>query len=220
MPQPTASQNTVNHVSTQRLGSIASTITWFQLFLNSAGETLRLVRHDPNQQQPDDSSSITSSDFVDLEANLQTDCNQQHPFDRHSTGSSDWCSVGSYRSGASCPSEEQETGHEITQYNDQNTAISTDHHDIDNRVSDEPRIIRRHNQLQRCGNENPMLPNATQMTVLTGRVRAISDWIGNLGINVAHLYTRFQGQFVTVYNTVLTSMRASLNRSAFILLNW
>ena len=192
MPQPAASQNTVTDNRSDT--PAASLITWVQFVLNSASVALGRTRHDLSQQQPDDSSSITSSELEDRDSNLQIERNQQHTFDGYSSASSARSSIRSHGSGTSSSQGEQETGHDTTEYNDHDATLTTDHNEIHSRVYGERRIIRRHNRSQRNdnqdNNENLVLTSATLMTGFTGGIQVISNWIGNLAYNLACLYPR------------------------------
>ena len=74
---------------------------------------------------------------------------------------------------------EQEVIQIITVHDDQDTTITNDQHEIDNRR-------------QRSENENPVLPSATPKTDFTRGVRVIPDCGGKLAENVSHLSARFR----------------------------
>ena len=93
---------------------------------------------------------------------------------------------------------DQETGHAIrspveqeeiqiiTKHNDQDTAFTIDHHEIDNRLQ------RNEN---RDNNENPVLPRAT-LTGILGGVKVIFDCFDNFAYNIACSFVRCKGRLV------------------------
>ena len=221
MPQPTASQNSVSNNTSDWSGSTASLFTRIQLFFSTTGVALGITRHDPSQQQPDDSSSITSSELDDRDSNLQIERNQQHTFDGYSTGSSARSSIRSHGSGTSGSPGEQETGHDTTEYNDHDATLATDHNETHNRVYGERRIIRRYNRSQRNdnqdNNENLVLTSATRMIGFTGGIQVISNWIRNLAYNLACFFARRDG--LSVYETTLVFFDRLKRLTAILLLS-